>query len=47
MAVTSGFFNSLYGDRKYNAEQFSAMFDNLITDGVFSNVGNAFQVTAY
>lgn len=46
MAVTSGFFNSLYGDRKYNAEQFSAMFDNLITDGVFSNVGNAFQVTA-
>ena len=46
MAVTSGFFNSLNGDRKYNAEQFSALFDNLITDGVFANVGTAFEVKA-
>ena len=46
MAVTSGFFNSLNGDRKYSAEQFSALFDNLITDGVFANVGTAFGVTA-
>ena len=46
MAVTSGFFNSLNGDRKYNAEQFSALFDNLITDGVFMNVGTAFEVLA-
>ena len=46
MAVTSGFFNSLNGDRKYNADQFSALFDNLITDGVFSNVGTAFEVQA-
>lgn len=44
MAVTSGFFNSLNGDRKYNNDQFSALFDNLITDGVFANVGTAFEV---
>lgn len=44
MAVTSGFFNSLNGDRKYSANQFSAIFDNLITDGVFANVGTAFEV---
>ena len=46
MAVTSGFFNSLYGDRKYTAEQFSALFNGLINDGVFSNIGTAFRVSA-
>lgn len=46
MSVTSGFFNSLNGDRTYSAEQFSALFDNLITDGVFANVGTAFEVKA-
>lgn len=46
MSVTSGFFDSLNGDRRYSAGQFSALFDNLITDGVFANVGTAFQVTA-
>lgn len=46
MAVTSGFFNSVNGDRKYNAEQMSAIFDGIINDGVFSNVGTAFAVKA-
>ena len=46
MAVTSGFFNSRDGDRKYSAEQFSSIFDNLIIDGVFANIGTAFAVTA-
>lgn len=46
MAVTSGFFNSLNGDRKYNAEQMSALFDSVINDGVFANIGSAFMVTA-
>lgn len=46
MAVTSGFFNSLNGDRKYNAEQMTAIFDGLINDGVFSNIGTAFAVNA-
>lgn len=46
MAVTSGFFNSVNGDRKYNAEQISALFNSIINDGVFSNVGTAFSVKA-
>lgn len=46
MAITSGFFNSLNGDRKYDATQFSALFNNLITDGVFMNVGSTFEVKA-
>lgn len=45
MSVTSGFFNSSNGDRKYTAEQFSALIDNLITDGVFASVGTAFAVS--
>lgn len=40
MAVTSGFFNSLNHDRTYNAEQVSALFDGLISDGIFQNIGN-------
>lgn len=46
MSVSSGFFNSLNGDRKYNAEQMSAIFDGIINDGVFANVGNTFTVKA-
>ena len=46
MAVTSGFFNSLNGDRRYNAEQMSEIFNGIINDGVFSSVGTAFAVTA-
>lgn len=46
MSVTSGFFNSLNGDRKYNAEQMSAIFDGIINDGVLATVGTAFMVTA-
>lgn len=46
MSVTSGFFNSLNGDRRYNSEQMSAIFDGIINDGVFSNVGTAFMVSA-
>lgn len=42
MAVTSGFFNALNNDRKYNAEQISAIFDGLIHDGVFDSVGEIF-----
>lgn len=46
MSVSSGFFNSLNGDRKYNAAQMSAIFDGLIIDGVFSSIGTAFAVKA-
>jgi hypothetical protein len=46
MSVTSGFFNSIDGDRRYNAEQMSSIFDGIINDGVFANIGTAFAVKA-
>lgn len=46
MSVSSGFFNSLNGDRKYSAAQMSAIFDGLIIDGVFASIGTAFAVKA-
>lgn len=46
MAVTYGFFNSLNGDRLYNADQMSEYFEGLITNGVYESVGNALQVLA-
>ena len=44
MAITYGFFNSMGGDRTYNADQMSEYFSGLISDGVFENVGDALQV---
>lgn len=46
MAVTSGFFNSVSGDRLYNADQMSLYFEGLISNGVYENVGERLQVTA-
>lgn len=46
MAVTSGFFNSLNHDRRYTAEQFGSMFNGLIHDGVYMNIGDRFEVKA-
>lgn len=46
MSITSGFFNSIGGDRKYNAEQMSAIFDGLINDGIYLSIGTAFVVEA-
>ena len=41
---TSGFFNSVNGDRVYNAQQMSAIFEGLITDGIYESVGNKMAV---
>lgn len=41
---TSGFFNSVNGDRVYNAQQMSTIFEGLITDGVYASVGNKMAV---
>ena len=46
MAITYGFFNSVNGDRTYNADQMSEYFDGLVSDGVYENVGGALQVLA-
>lgn len=45
MSITYGFYNSFNGDRKYNAGQMSAIFDGVITDGVYHSIGDAFSVT--
>ena len=44
MAWTSGFFNSVNGDRLYNATQMNEIFEGLITDGVYESVGNKMAV---
>lgn len=44
MAWTYGFFNSINGDRLYNADQMSHIFEGLITDGVYESVANKMAV---
>lgn len=46
MSLTYGFYNSLNGDRTYNAEQMSSIFDGIIKDGIFASIGTCFVVTA-
>ena len=41
-----GFYNSVNGDRKYEAEDMGRLFDGIIQDGVFYSVGNRFRVEA-
>jgi hypothetical protein len=45
MSVTYGFYNSISGDRKYNAEQMSALFDGIINDGVLMAIGDTLMVS--
>ncbi len=42
--ITYGYFNSVGGDRKYNADQMSEYFQGLITDGVYEGVGEGLVV---
>ena len=48
--VTSGFFNGAIKDgkidRTYDANDISSMFDGLITDGIFSSIGQQFACRA-
>ena len=44
MAWKSGFFNSVNGDRLYNADDMSKIFDGLITDGVYESVDDKLAV---
>ena len=46
MSFTYGFYNSLNGDRKYDAIQFGQLFDGIINDGVFMSIGEHLAVTA-
>ena len=44
MAISYGFFNSVNGDRTYNADDISNYFLKLISNGVFATPSNAMQV---
>lgn len=46
MAVTYGFFDSVDGDRTYNADQISEYFLKLISNGVFATPADSMQVRA-
>lgn len=46
MAFTYGFYNSRDGDRRYDTEQWSEIYDGVINDGVFMSVGDHFAVRA-
>lgn len=46
MALESGFFNSANGDRKYNAEQMSRYFENILSSGIFKRIPDCLKVSA-
>ena len=46
MAFSYGFFDSKNGDRKYDATEFSSIFDGIIKDGVYMDIGDHYNVTA-
>lgn len=46
MSVKSGFFNSIEGDRVYNADDISQFFDGIISDGVFRYYKKELKVEA-
>ncbi len=46
MSVTSGFFNSVANDRRYEAQQMSAIFDGIIADGVFMSIDEQLLVSS-
>lgn len=45
-SVTCGFYDSLNGDRKYFTSEINCLFDGLITDGIFSSIGDKLIVHA-
>gem|GEM_PF-1680936 len=46
MAITSGLFNSINGDRRYDAKWFAQYFATFIGNGVFPNPSTGLQVIA-
>lgn len=45
MTVSYGFYNSVSGDRTYDAIAVSKMFDGILNDGVFETIGNKLIVS--
>lgn len=46
MTEKSSFFNSVNGDRKYQASDFAEFFNSLVTNGIFPNPSTNLQVLA-
>ena len=44
MSITYGFFNSVNGDRVYNADDFNSCIDAIASDGIFKRNGGSLQV---
>lgn len=47
MALKYGFFNSVNGDRLYNADDLNNFFDGITSDGVFKLYKDELQVVSY
>lgn len=45
MALTYGFYDSINGDRTYNAQDWSSIFNGIINDGVFMSIGDHLAVS--
>lgn len=43
--IRYGFFNSESGDRVYNADDFSNLFNGVVGDGIFRKIGQAFETS--
>lgn len=46
MAISSGFFNSKNGDRRYNAALIGRYLQHIVSDGVFAHTSSSLQVLA-
>lgn len=46
MALESGFFNSVGGDRLYNADDMSRYFEHILSNGIFKRIENCLKVSA-
>ena len=46
MALESGFFNSVNGDRLYNARDMSRYFEHIMSNGIFKRIPDCFKVSA-
>lgn len=46
MAFKFGFYNSMNGDRVYDAVDMSSMFDGILEDGIIKTFGGGFAVTS-
>lgn len=47
MAYDFGFYNSLNGDRRYDANQMGSFLDGIVSDGVFPAYGNKLRVLGH